>query len=1441
MKRLTIFFTILFITAYCPVFAGTVYVDDDSSCTSCDGSSWSTAYQTVEDALDAASAGDDIWVAQGTYTVYNSTDGVYSTVQMKENVNLYGGFSGAGATWNDRDWETYTTTLDGNSQVKHVVTGADNAIIDGFTVTGGKAQLSSKRGKNRRAGTTVDAILESGGDTSGGGMLIFQNAPTVSNCIFDNNQALKGGAVYIMCSTDGDLNPDPANETPTFTNCTFSNNYATMRGGAVSIDVATHPTFIQCTFKNNVCDAKGGGMYNDWGCSPTLINCLIVKNEAARAAGMGNDGASSPKLVNCTIAYNYAYDIGAGIYTGSVMNSTNDPTLVNCIAWGNMAKYGGPTDLSSWHENHFYISYSDIGEGYESFGTGIISQDPLFTDPDNGDFTLQTGSPCINTGTDSDSDVPSTDIDGTARDSSVDMGAYEYTGTVANGSLTVTISPSDIGGQWSTDSGTTWYNSGATATLDAGTYTVTFSTVSGYGTPASQSVTVTAGGTESLTATYTETSATGTLTVTISPSGIGGQWSTDSGTTWYDSGAAATLDAGTYTVTFSTVSGYDSPSGQSVTITDGGSETLTVTYTEQGTAEPYPGYTLFMPINSSTTYLIDNDGNTVHSWDSNFDPALSVYLLENGNLMRTAKIQNDVFDVSGRGGMVLEMASDGTVEWRYSYSSDTYVLHHDIEYMSNGNVLMIAWEYKSYDEAVAAGRNPANVSTDGLYPDTIIEVEPTGTTTGTVVWEWRVWDHLVQDYDSSKSNYNTVADYPELIDLNFVESDPDWTHFNSIDYNEEFDQIMVSVHEFSEIWIIDHSTSAEEAASHTGGTYGKGGDLLYRWGNPQAYGAGSSTDQILYKQHDATWIEYGYPGEDNILIFNNGMERTGGNYSSVEEITPPADANGNYSLTSGSAYEPESQTWTYDIATEYYSSNISGAQRLPNGNTLICSGANGYFLEVTSDKETVWEYTYSDGDVFKVRRYGEDYPGLSGIIDTGDTGTLQVTMEPSDAVTAGAKWSADSGTTWYDSDSAVTMDTGTYTVTFTTVSGWTSPDSQSATVSTDQTTTLTGTYTEETTQTGSLQVTISPQTAIDSGAQWQVDSGDWQDSGDVVSGLSTGEHALSFSRISDWYKPIDRTVTITAGETKIAAGTYREAQGTGIVQVTIEPDDAVDQGAQWNLDQGDWQDSGEMVMNVSAGDHEINFKPVDGWTAPASQTIEISDGAFETVTGTYTQEVVVVSGDADGNGIVNIFDALVVAEYVVELRDELPGAADVAEEYGVINIYDALMIAQYDVGLVSSLCGLRTSPDEDVSGFWEIFRWEDLCPPEQSFWGIMGWDEASWNGDGKWPSSEFKRWADFTENERNVAEKLSYDEISWDIDAVRVPVGDPDSFWHSIDWVSLYEPEQYLWEILGWDEESWTGSADEPDSASKDWNSLSDEEREAAEFLGFDEQSWNVR
>lgn len=421
----------------------------------------------------------------------------------------------------------------------------------------------------------------------------------------------------------------------------------------------------------------------------------------------------------------------------------------------------------------------------------------------------------------------------------------------------------------------------------------------------------------------------------------------------------------------------------------------------------YDGYTLFAPLDYTTTYLIDNSGLLIHSWENSYRPCNPVYLLENGNLLRPALEGHPNFPNDGAGGRVQILDRDGTVLWDFPYISDQYIQHHDVKMLPNGNILMIVWEYITKEEALAAGRRPDLIPrSDRVLPDYIIEVEPLGPTTGNIVWKWRIWDHLIQDYDSTKENYGVVEEHPELIDVNFGQSmarrgPDDWTHTNGIDYNEAFDQILLSVPAFSEVWIIDHSTTIEEAAGHTGGNSGKGGDLLYRWGNPQAYRAGDEEDRKFYGVHDANWIKVGYPGEGNILVFCNGGSRPDGSYSTVEEIVPPVDENGNYPLTPGSSYRPDEQLWIYynvENPSDFYARWVSGAQRLANGNTLICNGPYGTFFEVTQEKEIVWEYlnpVIDDGPltqgeclppghlgnknkVFKIRRYAPDYPGLSG-------------------------------------------------------------------------------------------------------------------------------------------------------------------------------------------------------------------------------------------------------------------------------------------------------------------------------------------------------------------------------------------------------------------------------------------------------------------------------
>ncbi|MCF7848370.1 MAG: DUF1566 domain-containing protein [Kiritimatiellales bacterium] len=387
---------------------------------------------------------------------------------------------------------------------------------------------------------------------------------------------------------------------------------------------------------------------------------------------------------------------------------------------------------------------------------------------------------------------------------------------------------------------------------------------------------------------------------------------------------------------------------------------------------------------------MDNNENIVKTWSSSYNPGNAVYLLDDGSLMRTANTGSTTFNAGGMGGRVEKYDWDGNLTWAYDYDNAAHRSHHDIEVLPNGNVLMIAWELKTQSEAEAAGRNPSLLDDAELWPDYIIEVAPTGNYGGTIVWEWHVWDHLIQDYNASAANYGVVADHPEKINLNFTQGGmndgvADWNHNNAVDYNAELDQILICSRNFSEIWVIDHNTTSSEAA-------GAAGDLLYRWGNPQAYGAGDSTDQQLFVQHDAHWIDAALPGENNILIFNNGQGRSDGDYSSAVEIVPPVAADGSY--TNGLPLAP---VWIYtnSVATDFYAANISGAQRQANGNTLVCEGPTGHAFEVTPEGELVWEYSAS-GAIFRFERYAPDFAGFQNtelalptvpyaIVDTAQT------------------------------------------------------------------------------------------------------------------------------------------------------------------------------------------------------------------------------------------------------------------------------------------------------------------------------------------------------------------------------------------------------------------------------------------------------------------------
>ncbi|MEZ6014745.1 MAG: aryl-sulfate sulfotransferase [Planctomycetota bacterium] len=471
------------------------------------------------------------------------------------------------------------------------------------------------------------------------------------------------------------------------------------------------------------------------------------------------------------------------------------------------------------------------------------------------------------------------------------------------------------------------------------------------------------------------------------------------------------------------------------------------------TADAAPGYTLVMPLASTEVHLVDLDGQVVHTWETGLAPGGWCYLLADGSLLHAGRQDEDqAFRGGSIGGIVRRLGPSGQVYWRYDLSDAERCQHHDIEPLPNGNVLMVAWERLSQAEAIALGRHPDAVGPVGLWPDAVLEVRPRPPFGGEVVWSWHAKDHLVQDFDPTKPHYGAIAAHPGRIDINFdlvlpnsgapsdaeaarraerqrqmaalgyggdVHDAPpsparrrrpmpqmdrsrtgDWMHTNAVAYEPEHDLILLSSPELCEVFVIDHSTTTAEAAGSTGGRFGRGGDLLWRWGDPARYGAGDERDQRLFHQHDPTWLQASSSGELRVLVFNNGSDRPyGQERSEVLELAVPFDPSRGFGAPGGGAFGLAAPAWRYEDPPNFYSAFVSGARRLPNGNTLICSGAAGRIFEVTPDGAIAWDYLNPHGGdvetpphagqapplaLYRADRYSPDDPGVVALFAARD-------------------------------------------------------------------------------------------------------------------------------------------------------------------------------------------------------------------------------------------------------------------------------------------------------------------------------------------------------------------------------------------------------------------------------------------------------------------------
>ncbi|MBL8173189.1 MAG: aryl-sulfate sulfotransferase [Bryobacterales bacterium] len=438
-------------------------------------------------------------------------------------------------------------------------------------------------------------------------------------------------------------------------------------------------------------------------------------------------------------------------------------------------------------------------------------------------------------------------------------------------------------------------------------------------------------------------------------------------------------------------------------------------------AKAHNGYTLFAA--AGTTYLIDMQGKVVHTWRIGTNPRL----LDNGRLLDASRD-----DPSGFQGFQ-ELDWDGNVVWEYVEKRAGYAPHHDWVRIFNRKLnapttLYIANRWISREQGFAAGARRVE---DGAQMDAVVEVDMQGN----VVWEWWFLDHVVHDLDPAKPNYTgagrKISDYPGRLNIN-LPGRPlrrDWLHCNSLDYNAELDQIVINSVQ-GELYVIDHGGTfvAGDPEASIAKAKGPAGDFLYRFGDPARHQQGDpprvlenwDTATSGHKQmggsHHAHWIATGLPGAGHLMVFNNGQylfERTP--QSSILEINPFLDASGRdmgrYVNPPDVGYREERYhrdthkaprlisrqiVWSYRSKSNmgFFSHIGSGAQRLPNGNTLICSDTEGHLFEVTADGELVWEYinpvtregalkTIPDAlpmtnSVFRALRYTADHPALKG-------------------------------------------------------------------------------------------------------------------------------------------------------------------------------------------------------------------------------------------------------------------------------------------------------------------------------------------------------------------------------------------------------------------------------------------------------------------------------
>ncbi|MHC4544626.1 MAG: hypothetical protein ACYSYL_08880 [Planctomycetota bacterium] len=764
------------------------------------------------------------------------------------------------------------------------------------------------------------------------------------------------------------------------------------------------------------------------------------------------------------------------------------------------------------------------------------------------------------------------------------------------GSLQVTILPQEVvdaNAQWRVDGGA-WQDSGYTEpNLAVGLHIVEYKPISNWNEPNSETVLINFGQTTTTSGTYIQA---GSLQVTISPQeaiDASAQWRVDGGT-WRDSGYIETnLVVGSHTVEYSVIAGWNEPNSQTVQINFGQTTTTSGTYTTQGGSLQV---TILPQEANDTGAQWRVDGGT---WrDSNYvetnipigyhaveysvitgwkEPAVQIVQIEYGQTTTTSGTYIPT------GSLQVTISPPAAIaegaQWRVDGGTwrDSNYIETDLEVGSH-----------TLECKPITGWNEPNIQTVPINHDqttttTVNYIHQTGSLQVTILpqeaidanAQWRVDGGAWRDSNDTEPNlavgshtveYKPVAGWNEP-NSQTVQINDGQTTTTSGTYIQHTGSLQVTIlppeaNDAGAQWRVDGGTWQDSNTIVTNIVVGSH-TVEYKW----IYGfnePNSQTVQINYGQTTTTTGTY--------------IQQTG----SLKVIILPqeaVDANAQWRVDGG-AWRDSNDTepnLTVGLHTVEYKT-IYGWNAPPNQQIFIYIGLT-----------TTTTGTY-------IRQ----------------TGSLQVIILPQEAIDAGALWRVD-GDIWRDSnDTEPNLGVGSHTVEYKTIFGWDEPNSQTVQINEDQTTTTSGTYIQ---QRGSLQVTISPQEAIDANAQWRVDGGNWRDSNDIVTNLTVGSHTVEYKPIgNNWKEPDSQIVQINDGQTTTVTGIYIP---TGSLRVIIYPQEAIDAGAKWRVDGGIWRDSGYTEPNLPVGSHTVEYKPITAWNEPNNQTAQIYHGQTTTISGTY--------------------------------------------------------------------------------------------------------------------------------------------------------------------------------------------------------------------------------